>query len=331
MGTDSRTFLGVDGGQTGTRAVVVGADGGVLCRAQAGGTIHALAPGGEPVLREALTAIRDRVRAAGCDPDVVFLGLTGVVPGTASEPIGVAVAADVWPSSIRIVEGDGIIAWAGATGGAPGVAATAGTGSVVVAINERGDRAETGGWGYLFGDQGSGWHIGSDAIRLMLRQWDRTRSITAVGRTILERTAAATVPEVPDRVSAADLDHRDVARLAEPIIALARRGDEEAAGIVAGAAADFAVDVAAAVDRLDWEEEPVLVGVLGKIFRAGPVYRDPFLAALQGLTARRVRLADPVLTGLGGAVLLAMRAGGIAPTPALIETLVRQGMGGSDA
>jgi N-acetylglucosamine kinase-like BadF-type ATPase len=311
---------------------VVNRDGRVLCRAETGGLVHALQPGGDVILRDSMAAIRDQCRAGGVDrPDLVFLGLTAIVPGTASEPIGLEIAAATWPDSERIVEGDGIIAWAGATGGAPGVAAMAGTGSVVVAINERGDRAETGGWAYLFGDGGSGWQIGSNAVRDMLRRWDRDRSVSAVGQAILEAFAAAAPPEVPDRVYAGDIDYREVAKLAEPVIALARAGDADAVRLVESAAADFSLDVAFAINRLGWEREPVLVGTLGGIFRAGPIYSDPFLRALETQTPRRVRLAGPVLTGLGGAAMLALQAGGIAPTPELVATLAAQGMGSEDA
>ena len=331
MSNVGRTFLGLDGGQTGTRAVVVTEDGHVLCRAEAGGLIHALAPGGDARLQDAFTTIRDATLVEGRAPDVVFLGTTAVVPGTASEPVGVEIAAEIWPTSLRVVEGDGIIAWAGATGGAPGVAAMAGTGSVVVAVNERGERAETGGWAWIFGDPGSGWQIGSNAVRRMLQRWDRDRSVSPVGRAVLEGVGAVAPPEVPDRVYSGEIDYVEVARLAEKVVSLALFGDAEATLIVGGAAADFAVDVAAAVDRLAWEREPVLVGTLGRIFRAGDIYRVPFLRALEGLTPRRVRLADPVLTGVGGAALLALQAGGLATGAEIVATLVREGLGGDDA
>ncbi len=139
------------------------------------------------------------------------------------------------------------------------------------------------------------------------------------------------IPEVPDRVYAGEIEYREVARLARDVAALAIDGDVEARDIVAGAAADFAVDVAAAIDRLDWEREPILVGTLGKIFRAGAVYRDPFREALERLTPRPVILANPRLSGLGGAALLALREGHIAATPSLVDALAAQGMGGDDA
>ncbi len=332
MSDPGRTFLGVDGGQTGSRAVLVDETGHVLRRAEANGLIHVLEPRGDELLRTALGSLRDQTTIDGKAPDVIFLGLTAVVPGTASEPPGIAIAAEIWPDSERVVvEGDGIIAWAGATGGAPGVCAMAGTGSVVEAVNERGERVETGGWAYLFGDPGSGWDIGSTAVRRMLQRWDRDRTVSAVGQAVLDGTHSAIPPEVPDRVYSREIDYVEIARLAEKITGLALTGDPEAREIVSGAAAAFAADAAAAIGRLTWENEPILVGALGRIFRAGDVYRSSFLATLEKLTPRRVRLADPVLTGLGGAALLALRTGGIEPSAQIVATLIVEGLGGGDA
>jgi N-acetylglucosamine kinase-like BadF-type ATPase len=264
-------------------------------------------------------------------PDVVALGLTAIVRGTPSEPVGIEVAARIWPESRRLVEGDGYVAWAGATGAAPGVAAMAGTGSVVVAVNEHGDRVETGGWAWLFGDPGSGWDIGLTALKRMLRRWDRDRATSRLGSLALAHFGAGEPPEIPDRIYSDDIDRIEVARFARFVIRLATEGDEEASAIVAGSAAEFATDVAAAIGRLRWEREPVLVSTLGGIFRAGAVYRDPFLASLRRQAPSEVRLTDPVLSGLGGAALLALREGGIEATPEIIAALCAGGCGGADA
>ncbi len=328
---DCRQFLAVDAGQSGSRAVLVSATGHILRHAEAGGLIHALAPGGADLMATVLGDLRDGTTDDGRPPDVVALGLTAIVRGTPSEPVGVEVAARIWPESQRLVEGDGYVAWAGATGAAPGVAAMAGTGSVVVAVNERGERAETGGWAWLMGDPGSGWDIGLTALKRMLRRWDRDRVVTPLGRLILAHFRAVEPPEIPDRIYSDDIERIEVARFARYVIRLAAGGDGEAAEIVAGSAADFAIDVAAVIGRLNWEREPVLVSTLGGIFRSGAVYRDPFLAALRRQTPREVQLAEPVLSGLGGAALLSLREGGIEATPEVIAALCAGGCGGADA
>ena len=327
---DQRRFLAVDAGQTGSRAVLVTASGRVLRHAEAAGMIYALAPGGAALMATVLGGLRDATADGGRPPDVVALGLTAIVRGTPSEPVGVDVVDRIWPDSVRLVESDGYIAWAGATGASPGVAAMAGTGSVAVAVNERGERAEAGGWGWLFGDPGSGWDIGRSALERMLGRWDRDLGVSPLGRLTLANFGATEPPEIRDRIYSDDIERIEVARLARQVIRLASEGDEEAAAIVTASAAEFATDVAAAIGRLDWDREPVLVSTLGGIFRSGSIYRDPFLASLRRQTPRDVRLADPVLSGLGGAALLALRQGGIEPTREIIEALCAGGCGGAD-
>src|SRR5262249_42566468 len=65
---------------------------------------------------------------------------------------------------------DAMTALAGATGGGPGVGTIAGTGSIAFAPNSQGDTSRAGGWGYVFGDEGSAFDIVRRALRAVLQQ-----------------------------------------------------------------------------------------------------------------------------------------------------------------
>ena len=54
-----------------------------------------------------------------------------------------------------------------------GIAVICGTGSVAWGRNEAGETARAGGWGYLLGDEGSGYWVAREAVRHALRQADR--------------------------------------------------------------------------------------------------------------------------------------------------------------
>ena len=54
-----------------------------------------------------------------------------------------------------------------------GVAVIAGTGSAAWGRNSDGDEARAGGWGYLLGDEGSGYWLGREAVRYSLRQMNQ--------------------------------------------------------------------------------------------------------------------------------------------------------------
>jgi N-acetylglucosamine kinase-like BadF-type ATPase len=312
MGTssDDAVYLGVDGGQTSTKAVLVTPQGLVLARLESSGMVNALAPDGLEKLERALGSIRDQVVALGHRPAAVFLALTAFEAGKRAQVICEEVAEQVWPDIPRQTAGDGMAAWAGGTGGRPGVAAMAGTGSVVEAINERGDWAETGGWGYLLGDNGSGWDIGSSAVRIMLQRWDRREDPTPLDAAILAAFSASRPSDVADALYSGAADYVDIAKIAEFVADAARGRDETARDILRQSAARFAVDVADAVGRLAWEHEPVTVATLGRVFLSGDPYRASFVEVLERISPRPVRVTEPVLSTLGGAGLMAIRLGG---------------------
>src|SRR6476660_7665456 len=71
-----------------------------------------------------------------------------------------------------IIESDAFIASIAAIGVDPGILLIAGTGSIVIGRDK--DRAmfRIGGWGPHFGDEGSGFWIGREAVRAALRSID---------------------------------------------------------------------------------------------------------------------------------------------------------------
>ncbi|MCL4439656.1 MAG: hypothetical protein M1609_03390, partial [Firmicutes bacterium] len=145
----------------------------------------------------------------------------------------------------------------------------AGTGSVVVAVNEVGQQVRTGGWGYLFGDAGGGWHIGFLAARLTLQNLDAGKSISPLGRMLMAELGVATPPEIVYGVYSGRINRLQIARLAEVVAHVAQQGDNEGCHILAEAASNFAIDVATAINRLIWSNPPVKVATLGRIFKSG--------------------------------------------------------------
>jgi glucosamine kinase len=319
-------YLGVDGGQTGTRGVLVSRDGTVLATAEAGGLLDAVAPGGVERMREVLSVIRDGCAGPG-KPDGVFLGLTATVTGTPSQKLGEEVAVELWPHSVTRVEGDSLVAWAAGTGGNPGVTAMAGTGSVVAAVNEAGETIECGGWGYVFGDWGSGFHMGTTAVRRMVQRWDLDRGASPMGDAINRAMGVKDASEIPPLFYSASIEIADVARLAEIVSRFANSGDQEAAEIVAECGASFGQDVANAIARLKWIANPVPVAMVGRAFGAGSAYAASFKESVRAKSPLPVVFNDAVLSTLGGAAMLALGLGEIKPSSELVARLASQGLG----
>jgi N-acetylglucosamine kinase-like BadF-type ATPase len=69
------------------------------------------------------------------------------------------------PGATIIIESDAFIASIGAIGVDPGLLLIAGTGSIVIARGSDGSMFRVGGWGPHFGDEGSGFWIGREAVQ----------------------------------------------------------------------------------------------------------------------------------------------------------------------
>jgi glucosamine kinase len=154
-------FAGLDVGQSGTTAAI--GDGTVtLALGHAG-------PGDEVDQGAASTRLRDAMRdalgdalaRAGIDPKTRF---TSIVAGISGYEGSITGAAPELPGDRVTLMHDAPIAHAAAFGHGPGVLVIAGTGSVAFARARDGRTQTTGGWGYLFGDEGSAFWIARTAL-----------------------------------------------------------------------------------------------------------------------------------------------------------------------
>ncbi|TDW24253.1 N-acetylglucosamine kinase [Kribbella kalugense] len=226
-----RLVLAVDGGQTATLAVLGRDDGTVLGVGRGGPLVHVRTERNHEVMTRALRAavIGALTTAEGSvgppgdvHIEVAYLSLTG---GADIAPGIVAGLADCR----RIVaESDALAALAAGTQGGPGIAVIAGTGSIAVAVPPEGKPVIRGGWGFLLGDEGSGFWIGLEAIKAAIAIVESARTEWTAGTEFVDRVvehfAAQDLRGVAARVYA-DLDRAAVAALAQPVVAAASDGD----------------------------------------------------------------------------------------------------------
>ncbi|MDW4908986.1 BadF/BadG/BcrA/BcrD ATPase family protein [Streptomyces sp. ADMS] len=181
--------IGLDAGGTRTRAVLASASDGRLLGEGVAGPGNALtAP--VPRLTEHLVEALSRAVPEPARPRVVAVagGFAGAA-GTADEPGRVnALTAlrealrqlDI-PARVIRIRSDIEAAFAAAPGApADGLALVAGTGAVAMRITARRCEKTVGGDGWLLGDDGGGFWIGREAVRVALRMADRRGGDTAL-------------------------------------------------------------------------------------------------------------------------------------------------------
>ena len=101
---------------------------------------------------------------------VVFAGAGGVDTDADAAALQALIAPHVPAARITVVHDTRLLLAAG--GASTGVAVIAGTGSAAWGINDAGRQARAGGWGYLLGDEGSGYWFGREAVRHSLHRMD---------------------------------------------------------------------------------------------------------------------------------------------------------------
>ena len=160
-------FLGIDGGQSSTRAVIGDEFGRVIGAGRGGPCNHATGPEGRAKFTNAIrTSVGQAVEQAGLDQAVRFSSVYAGLSGGPAHKL--ALLSQVVPNDHAVVAGDAGIALSGATAGEPGLVVIAGTGSIAFGRNREGRTAQVGGWGYLFGDEGGAFWIFREAMRAAL-------------------------------------------------------------------------------------------------------------------------------------------------------------------
>jgi N-acetylglucosamine kinase-like BadF-type ATPase len=121
-----------------------------------------------------------------------------------------------------------------------GVALISGTGSSAFGRSADGRSNRCGGWGYLLGDEGSGYAIGRAALQLTLRSLEAEEPRRGLVGAILCELGATSITELTRAVYGSVDPRRRVAALASLVSESADIDDPDASKILAGAAAELA-------------------------------------------------------------------------------------------
>jgi N-acetylglucosamine kinase len=305
-----RLFLGVDGGQSSTTVLIGDESGRVLGAGEAGPCNHAGAEEGRARFKRAVNdGLHAACARAGLDAATVRFesACFGMSGGPEDKQ---AVLAGTLRAEHLMVTTDAAIALSGATATGQGIAAIAGTGSIAFGRDADGRTARTGGWGYVFGDEGSGFDIARQALRAALRMEEGWGPPTSLRQTLLDATGSRNANQVLHLFYTAEWPRSRVAALAPMADAAAAEGDAVAMVILNSAAIELAMLVAAVRSQLWKPGAPVDVAYIGGVFHSSTVLeRFRTLAELEPGN----RCGPPRHGPAEGALLEAYRAVGLNP------------------
>lgn len=230
-------FLGVDGGGSKTLAVVVDEQGVERGRAVAGSSNYA-AVGFEVAVGHIYEAAEGAVREAGVLLPVaaVWLGLAGIDSLRAHDLLlphigGLARNVELTNDAELVLGGLEHLV---------GVALIAGTGSIALGRDARGEAIRAGGWGHVLGDEGSGYAIGRCALQAVMRAADGRGEPTALLPAILREWGLVDARDILARVYP-EVEKAVIAGLSSVVLRTAEAGDRVAGDIVREAADELAL------------------------------------------------------------------------------------------
>ncbi len=307
----SGLFLGVDGGQSGTTALIANAEGEVLGRGSGGPCNHT---SGAEAASKLERVVRHCV-AAACEsagiavPEIFEAACFGMSGGPEDK---IAVLKQAAPARHWMITDDALIALSGALAGEPGVMTIAGTGSIAMGRGPRGDVRRAGGWGYVFGDEGGAFDIVRQALRACLRAEEGWGDGSRLREMFLAETGCVDMNAVLHLFYTPGWPRSRVARLAVPVDKLAEEGDSIAQQLLANAAQSLAL-FAQSVRRQLWpDSSQVKCSYIGGVFESRTVlHRYTSLLALGGCV-----VSEPAMGPASGALLEAYREAGTVPAKA---------------
>ena len=303
-----KLFLGVDGGQSSTKALIGDESGRVLGSGVGGPCNHARADESADKLKRGLVAsVTAACDAAGLDParvsfEAACFGMSG---GPHDKK---AIIESVLNTRRLIVTTDAEIALTGATRTGQGIIVIAGTGSIAFGRNSEGRCVRAGGWGYIFGDEGGAFDIVRRALGAALMMEEGWGAATSLREILLEATGAQDANDALHRFYTHEWPRPRVASLAPLVNGAAAAGDEAALGVLTDAAGALVLLVNAVRGQLWDAAARVEVAYLGGVFQS-ELLRAAFIEKL----GVGVVCGPPLHGPAEGALLEAYRSAGLSP------------------
>ena len=319
------TVLGLDGGGTHTRAVIINERGDILGQGE-GGPANIRAVDRATVETSLTDAVQKALRSANVSAKQLSAATWALAgAGRAAERATYqSIAVSLLPSIQTTIVTDAEAALMGALGSRCGLIIIAGTGMIVYGEDGEGKAVRAGGWGkYL--DEGSGYALGIATLRAILAEVDGTGHATDLTQLVCTHLSMGNSSELISWLYDPERKPADIAALAPFTLNAAEAGDGVAVALVSKAA-DALADAALAVyRRLEHENKNLPISYSGSLIQKSLFYCQLVNQAIRTrLPDRNLHppQADPII----GAAALALAERGIslkkrADVP-LVEDLV---------
>jgi N-acetylglucosamine kinase-like BadF-type ATPase len=315
--------IGLDGGGTKTVGVLLNNNGEMLGRTVAGSS-NIQAIGEEELADTFKTLVKELLKQAkieNTEIDHIYAGLAGA--GRPKDKERVAQVFDALNlTKAYTVDTDAMAALAGSFSGGSGIIVISGTGAICFGKDEQGNVVRCSGWGYLLGDEGSGFYIGQQAIMAALKDLDGRGVKTALRAELEKKYNLDSIDLIISPIYSGQIDRSEIASNAPLVFDLAEQGDAAAEQIIQQAGIELGKIVAATAKRMKKENKNIQVALIGSIFNRINVLL-PFIKKETDPISRHIDFIEPRWEPAVGSALLGLQQEGISINDELLETLIR--------
>lgn len=318
-----KVILAIDGGGSRTRCRAIDSLCQVVSQSESGPSNHLLVA--RDVVKRSLTeAINQTLESGGLDRDdvaCISAGMAGVDFDGAGAAEMETLLREMGFENL-VLNGDMVIAHAGALALKPGVVALAGTGSAILGIGADGQRVKVGGWGPVYGDEGSAYRIAQMALRAAARGYDGRGAATALTARLLRALDLVEFRETVARVYVKGMEPREIAALSRVAYEVAEGGDEVARTIFFLGGDELAESVEASIRQLGLSQREVSVSYQGSVLESCALLRGRFEETLR-LLEPKCMVLPPRFEAVLGAYLLGRTALGWVVDSKVLDDLER--------
>ncbi len=184
-----------------------------------------------------------------------------------------------------------------------------GTGSMAITRNADGSISHAGGWGYILGDEGSGYVIGLEGIKAAIRCAEGGKK-TELFSACLEHFGIKDIYELIDLYYDKGVERKTTAAFAKSVFELSST-DQVAAEIIEAQATDLAETAKALIKNPECK-----TGLWGGVFQHSKNFRQKFIDK-SGFT----QISLLPLTPEQGAILAAMKESGLKITEEIVNNI----------
>ena len=191
-----------------------------------------------------------------------------------------------------------------------------GTGSMAVCRNADGEIKHAGGFGYILGDEGSGYSIGLNAIKAAIRAAEKCAPETALTEKCLNFFTVNNIYELIDLFYEKGVSRKKIASFAKEVMLCAENDDKISISIIKNEASLLSET---ALSLIKDKCNNIPIGLWGGIFQHNRIFRDNFICYLAKNSFENVKLLS--FTPEVGAIFACYRNSGIEIVDIIKDTI----------